>query len=80
MGVKMNRRRKMLFQTSKYATEVGHQHTFIHNVTALKVIKNPHGAYKTTVPTQTVRIVIETEDGFSQQFDLFFDSEKSPEI
>jgi hypothetical protein len=80
MGVKMNRRRKMLFETSKYVSEVGSQHTFIHNVTGLKVIKNPHGAYKTTVPTQTVRIVIETEDGFSQQFDLFFDSEKSPEI
>lgn len=76
----MNRRRKMLFQTSKHAPEVGHQHTFIHNVTALKVIKNPHGAYKTTIPTQTVRIVIETEGGFTQQLDLFLDSEISPEI
>lgn len=80
MGVKMNRRRKVLFQTSKHATEVGHQHTFVHNVTALKVIKNPHGAYETAFPMQSVRIVIETEDGFSQQFDLFLDSEKSPEI
>tara|TARA_R100000908_G_C3721495_1_gene124050 strand:+ start:525 stop:767 length:243 start_codon:yes stop_codon:yes gene_type:complete len=80
MVVEMNRRRKVLFQTSKYATEVGHQHTFIHNVTALKVIKNPHGAFKTEFPMQSVRILIETEDGFSQQFDLFLDSEKSPEI
>jgi hypothetical protein len=80
MGVKMNRRRKMLFETSKYVSEVGSQHTFIHNVTGLKVIKNPHGAYKTAHPMQSVRIIIETEDGFSQQFDLFFDAKESPKI
>lgn len=80
MVVKMNRRRKMIFQTSKYVSEVGSQHTFIHNVTGLKITKNPHGAYKTQFPMQSVRIIIETEDGFSQQFDLFFDAEESPEI
>ena len=76
----MNRRRKMIFQSSKYVSEVGLQHTFIHNVTGLKVVRNPHGAFKTAFPAQSVRIIIETEDGFSQQFDLFFDSEESPEL
>ena len=75
----MVNKKQMLSLISETLQEIGlHSEDAVSLVIKASMLMN--GGEIFILKMQSVRIIIETEDGFSQQFDLFFDAKESPKI